>query len=51
MMRKEYLKEDNKRKKEKYDRLNDNEKEQWRKYEKKGKGVMCDSLDNEKKNI
>ena len=26
-------------------------KTNWRKYDKKGKGVMCDKLDNEKKNI
>ena len=34
---------DNKRKKEKRDNLHDNEKEQFRKYEKKGKKVMCDN--------
>ena len=37
-------KEDNKRKKEKRDNLGDNEKEQLRKYEKKGKKVMRDNL-------
>ena len=39
---------DNKRKKEKWDNFNDNEKEQLRKYEKKGNQVMRDSLDVEK---
>ena len=40
---------DNKRKKEKWDNFNDNEKEQLRKYEKKGNKVMRDdSLDVEK---
>ena len=42
-------KEDNKRKKEKFDNLNDDEKEQIRKSEKKGKKVMCYNLDDEKK--
>ena len=44
-------KEDNKRKKEKRDNLGDNEKEQLRKYEKKGKKVMHDNLDDEKSSI
>ena len=35
--------------KEKRDNLGDNEKEQLRKYEKKGKEVMHDNLDDEKK--
>ena len=35
--------------KEKRDSLGDNEKEQLRKYEKKGKEVMHDNLDDEKK--
>ena len=42
---------DNKRKKEKRDNLVDNEKEQLRKYEKKGKKVMRDNLDDENKII
>ena len=42
---------DNKRKKEKRDNLVDNEKEQLRKYEKKGKKVMRDNFDDENKII
>ena len=42
-------KKDNKRKKEKRDNLGNNEKEQLRKYEKKGKIVLRDNLDDEKK--
>ena len=42
-------KEDNKRKKEKHDNLDDNKKEELRKYEKEGKKVMRDNLNaNEK---
>ena len=44
------MKKENKRKKEKGDILNDNKKEQLRKYEKEGKKVMHDNLD-EKRNI
>ena len=44
-------KEDNKRKKEKRDNLGDIEKEQLRKYEKKGKKVMHDNLDDKKSSI
>ena len=44
-------KEDNKRKKEKRDNLGDNEKEQLRKYEKKGKKAMHDNLDDKKSSI
>ena len=49
-----HKKEDYKRKKERRDNLDDDdddEKEQLRKYEKKGKKVMRDNLDNEKKII
>ena len=42
-------KEDNKRKKEKRDNLDDNEKEQLKKYEKEGKNVMRDNLDDNEK--
>ena len=38
-----------KKKKEKDYNLNVNEKEQLRKYEKKGKKVICDNLDDGKK--
>ena len=48
---KEEMKEDNNRKKEKSDNLCDNEKERLRKYEKKGKKVMRDGLDDETRNI
>ena len=41
--------EDNKRKKEKHDKLDINEKEQLKKYEKKGKKVKCNSLGDDKK--
>ena len=52
MKKKDYLeKEDNKRKKERRDSVNDDEKEQLQKYEKKGKKVMCDNLDDEKEII
>ena len=45
-------KEDSKRKKEKHENLDDNEKEQFKKYEKKGKKVKCDSLgDDEKEQV
>ena len=44
------MKKENKKKKEKGDILNDNKKEQLRKYEKEGKKVMHDNLD-EKRNI
>ena len=37
-----------KEKKEKRDNLSDSEREQLRKYEKKGKKVMHDNLDDEK---
>ena len=37
-------KEDSKRKKEKHDKLGENEKEQVRKYKKEGKKVKRDSL-------
>ena len=40
-----------KEKKAKGNNLGNNEKEQLRKYEKKGKKIMCDHLDDEKKNI
>ena len=40
-------KEHNKRKKVKRDNLDDNEKEQLRKYEEKGKKVMRDNLDDD----
>ena len=40
-------KEHNKRKKVKRDTLGDNEKEQLRKYEEKGKKVMRDNLDDD----
>ena len=43
-------KEDNKRKKEKRDNLDDSEKEQLSKYKKEGKEVMHNNLDDEKKN-
>ena len=46
-----YKKEDNKRKKEKCDNLDDNEKEQLRKYEKKGKNIMRDNLDGKKEHF
>ena len=36
-------------KKKKCDNHSDNEKEQWIKYEKKGKKVMCDNLDDEQR--
>ena len=41
----------NKRKKEKCDNLDDNEKEQLRKYEKKGKKVLCQNLNDEKRSF
>ena len=44
-------KEDNKRKKEECDNLHDNEKEQLRKYEEKGKKAMHDSLGKKKEEI
>ena len=44
-------KEDNKSKKEKHDNPGNNEKEQLRKYENKGKKVMRVDLDDEKRNI
>ena len=37
-----------KEKRTKRDNLSDNEKEQLKKYKKKGKKTMCDNLDNEK---
>ena len=40
--------EDNKRKKEKRDKLGDNGKEQLRKYEKEGKKFVHDNLDEKK---
>ena len=47
---KEHLKkEDEKRKKAKRYNRNVDEKEQLRKYKKKGKKVMCDNLDDEQK--
>ena len=47
---KEHLKiEDNKRKNEKCDNLYVDEKEQLRKYEKKGKKSMRENLNNQKK--
>ena len=48
MIKKEHLiKEDNKRKKEKHRSLDDYEKEQLRKYEKKGQKTTCEHLNNE----
>ena len=56
--KKEYIKKEDKwrrrttkEKKEKCDNLGDNEKEQLRKYEKKGKEVIHINLDYEKRNI
>ena len=46
--KKDHLKEDNKRKRKKHDNLDDDEKEKLRKYEKKGKKVMRDNLDEKK---
>ena len=40
-----------KEKKAKGNNLGDNEKEQLRKYGKKGKKIMCDNLDDEKRKI
>ena len=40
-----------KKKKEKRDNLGDNEKEQLRKYKKKGRKVMRDNFDDKKRSI
>ena len=50
MMKKRVYKKGNKRK-NKGNKLNDNEKEELSKYEKKGKRCLCNNLDDEKKNI
>ena len=50
MLKKGHLKKEcNNRKREKRDNLDDNEKEQLKKYEKKGKKVLCDNLDDNEK--
>ena len=50
MMKKRVYKKGNKRK-NKGNKLNDNEKEELSKYEKKGKKCLCNNLDDEKKRI